>query len=412
MPKHGYTEQSEYGLMYMMQKSRFELLNLTAYVTLAAVSAIALWDINRILVRWLAMGLLLTFGILQSRLPEQDGSRHSRRLGNLIILLQTGVIVGLIQVSGVGPIFITLLFILSVNAMLYNSLKIGMVWLAVFSLLSGWIFFDLDQGGISASLRYMLIYAGGFLFFGITTQALAQARQAQQQNNLLLKELQAKNQQLEEYARQVETLAIVEERNRLAREMHDTVGHRLTAAAVQLEAAQRLVPTDPDKASSLIGAGRQQVRDALQDVRQTVGRLREPVEIELSLPQALRRLTAGFQEATGLQIHLEIEPGDLSYSAAQRLALYRCAQEGLTNIQRHAEASQAWIKFNHSQHRAVLQISDNGKGVPDAGETSLTPGYGLRGLQERASQLGGSASLTNRPEGGAVLSFQIPVKEN
>ena len=393
--------------MGRMSKFRFEFLNITAYLTLAAVSAIALWDIDRILVRWLAVGLLFTFGVLQSRLPEQNGSQHSQRLGNLIILLQAGLIIALILFSGVGPIFITLLFILSVNAMLYNSLKIGLIWLAVFSFLTGWIFFD--EGGINASLRYILIYAGGFLFFGITTQALAQSRQAQQKNLLLLKELQAKNQQLEEYAEQVETLAAVEERNRLAREMHDTVGHRLTAAAVQLEAAQRLVSSDPEKASGLIGSSRQQVRDALQDVRQTVGRLREPVEIELSLPQALRRLAASFQEATGLQIHLEIEANNQAYAPAQRLALYRCAQEGLTNIQRHAKASQAWIHFSQKDSLAVLQIRDNGNGIKSA---NLNTGFGLRGLQERALQLGGSASLHNAPEGGAVLNFQIPVKEN
>ena len=101
----------------------------------------------------------------------------------------------------------------------------------------------------------MAIYAGGYLFFGVVTNALTQARMAQRQNALLLGELQAKNRQLEEYAAQVETLTVVEERNRLAREMHDTIGHRLTTAAVQLEGAQRLAASEPERAVALIGAG-------------------------------------------------------------------------------------------------------------------------------------------------------------
>jgi signal transduction histidine kinase len=153
-----------------------------------------------------------------------------------------------------------------------------------------------SDGGLQA----MAIYAGGFLIFGVITNALTLARSTQRQNALLLAELQVRNRQLEEYAAQVEELAVVEERNRLAREVHDTLGHRLTTAAVQLEGAQRLVPSEPERAAAMIGAGRQQVREALQDLRRTVGRLREPVELEFSLPQALHRLSDSFQKATGL----------------------------------------------------------------------------------------------------------------
>ena len=236
--------------------------------------------------RWLALGLLVGFGLLHSRLPEQDGSPKSQRLANLIVALQTGLVIVLIETTRAGFPFILLFLILSVTVMLYNPLRPGLLWLGGFILLTGWFFFE--QEGLSGGLRAMAIYAGGYLFFGVVTNALTQARLTQRQNALLLGELQAKNRQLEEYAAQVETLAVVEERNRLAREMHDTIGHRLTTAAVQLEGAQRLAASEPERAAAMIGAGRQQVREALQDLRRTVGRLREPVEVELSLPQALQ----------------------------------------------------------------------------------------------------------------------------
>lgn len=397
----------------MNRFSRLDPLSLVAYLTLAGVTAAGLWQMDRILLRWLALGLLVGFGLLQGRLSAYGPGREpaeswqlapgGRRRANLIVAAQTGLVVALIETTGVRFPLVFLFFILSVTAMLYNPLRWGLPWLAGFTLLTGWFFFE--QGGLAGGLQAMATYAGGYLFFGIITNALTQARLAQRQNALLLRELQAKNRQLEAYAAQVETLAAVEERNRLAREMHDTIGHRLTAAAVQLDGAERLVAHEPERAAALIGGGRQQVRDALQDLRRTVGRLREPVEVELPLPQALRRLAAGFQEATGLVVHLELPEAACEMTAAQRLALYRTAQEGLTNIQRHAKARQAWLRLECSADRLALHVSDDGLGLADPASGG---GFGLAGLRERAAQLGGTVTLANRPDGGAILTIQLP----
>jgi signal transduction histidine kinase len=351
----------------MYRFSRLDRLSIVAYLALSGVTAAGLWQIDRILLRWLALGLLVGFGLLHSRLPEQNGSQKSQRLANLIIALQTGLVLVLIETTRAGFPFILLFFILSVTVMLYNPLRPGLAWLAGFILLTGWFFFE--QEGLSGGLQAMAIYTGGYLLFGVVTNALTQARSTQRQNALLLSELQAKNRQLEEYAAQVETLAVVEERNRLAREMHDTIGHRLTTAAVQLEGAQRLAASEPERTAAMIGAGRQQVREALQDLRRTVGRLREPVEIELSLPQALNRLAASFQAATDqVLLHLECLPD-----------------------------------------RICLQVIDDGNGLI---ASSPGTGFGLRGLQERAAQLGGAITLSDRPGGGTILAIQLPIQEN
>lgn len=395
----------------MTRFSHLDRLSLVAYLTLTGVTAVSLWQMDRILLRWLALGLLVGFALLHGRLPTygQDGqpSPAGRRRANLIIAAQAGLMVALIEITGVRFPVIFLFFILSVTAMLYNPLRWGLAWLAGFTLLTGWFFFE--QGGLIGGLQAMATYAGGYLFFGVVTNALAQARLAQRQNALLLVELQAKNRQLEAYATQVETLAAVEERNRLAREMHDTIGHRLTAAAVQLEGAERLATRDPVQAAALIRAGRQQVRDALQELRRTVGRLREPVEIELPLPQALRRLAAGFEEATGLVVHLELPDTACEMTAAQRLALYRTAQEGLTNVQRHAKAQQAWLRLECGDDRLVLRVSDDGCGL---GIRPPDTGFGLAGLRERAARLGGTVTLANRPGGGAVLNIELPIAKD
>ncbi len=390
----------------MQRLLRFDRLAIVAYLTLAWVTAAGLWGLDRILLRWLAFGFLAAFGILHSRLPEQNGSAKSQRLANLIIAFQTGLVVALIETTQAGFPFILLFFILSVTVMLYNPLRTGIFWLGGFILLTGWFFFERE--GLGGGLWAMAIYAGGYLFFGIVTNALTQARLTQRQNTILLGELRAKNRQLEEYAAQAETLAVVEERNRLAREVHDTIGHRLTTAAVQLEGAQRLMPSEPIRAAAMIGAGRQQVREALQDLRQTVGRLREPVEIERSLSQALQRLAASFQEAIGLPIQLKLPENACELTSAQRLALYRTAQEGLTNIQRHASARQAWLCLECSPAQITLEVIDDGCGL-----TASSPGagFGLLGLQERAAQLNGAITISDRQGGGTILAIQLPIQE-
>jgi signal transduction histidine kinase len=387
----------------MQRFSRLDRLSIVAYLTLAGIAAVGLWQIDRILLRWLALGLLVGFGLLHGRLPEQNGSPASRRLANLIVALQTGLVVVLIETTRAGFPFILLFLILSVTVMLYNPLRLGLLWLGGFILLTGWFFFE--QEGLSGGLQAMAVYAGGYLFFGVVTNALAQARLTQRQNALLLGELQSKNRRLEEYAAQVETLAVVEERNRLAREMHDSIGHRLTTAAVQLEGAQRLAAGEPERAIAMIGAGRRQVREALQDLRRTVGRLREPVEIELSLAQALRRLAGNFQEATGLPVHLELPENACEVTSSQRLALYRTAQEGLTNIQRHAAAHQAWLHLECSPDRIFMQVIDDGCGLLNDNPGA---GFGLRGLRERAAQLDGDITLSDRPGGGTILAIRLP----
>jgi signal transduction histidine kinase len=288
---------------------------------------------------------------------------------------------------------------------LYNSLRYTFIWIAVFTAFTAWHLYQ-DEGwaGLFGDAG---LYFGGFLFFGFITNALSAARQAQAENERLLVEVQAINAQLVEYARQVETLAALEERNRLAREVHDTLGHRLTSSAVQLEAAQRLVPSNPEKAAELIGVVRAEVREALQELRQTVGRLRAPVELELPLSQALGRLVESFQSATGLTVSLEVPETPCEINPTQRLVLYRAAQEGLTNIQRHAQATQAWLRLVCDPDELRLEVRDNGVGL--SGAEPANGGFGLRGLQERTNAMGGQVRLAPDPSGGSVLTVSLPI---
>lgn len=390
----------------MRLSTQTTLLNLTAYFSIAGSAAGAVLLVDRILLRWQVVLLLLVFTVLYNRYPGSDGGARAQRAANLMIGVQALIVGYLVAASGVGFSLLILFFILSVSAALFNSLRGTLLWIGAFTLFTAWHLYQV--GGWTGIAGGLAIYTGGYLFFGFVTQALSAARRAQATTESLLAELQAKNVQLEEYARQVETLAAVEERNRLAREVHDTLGHRLTSTAVQLEAAERLAARNPEKTAELVGSARQQVREGLQELRQTVSRLRAPLEIELSLHQALTRLVQGFQAANDLQVILELPETICETTPSQRLAIYRAAQEGLTNVQRHARANQAWLRLVCEPGELRLELRDDGIGF--SGEASPEKlGFGLRGLRERAAALGGEFTLEAVDGGGSRLVMRLPV---
>ena len=152
----------------------------------------------------------------------------------------------------------------------------------------------------------LAIYGTGYVFFGVFGWLLHQSEISRAKTELLLVELREAHRQLQVYAEQLEELTITQERNRISREMHDTLGHRLTIASVQLEGAQRLVRGDPGKAEKMIATVRDQVREGLVELRRTVAMLRSPIEEELPIGAALEKLVHQTSDATGIHIHLSI----------------------------------------------------------------------------------------------------------
>ena len=256
----------------------------------------------------------------------------------------------------------------------------------------------------------------GYFFIGSAANAQRRAEAANAESKHLYQELQIAHQQLQEQAAHAEALAVAEERNRLAREMHDTLGHRLTVAAVQLEGAQKLVKRDSEKAMQMIGTVREQVLEGLTELRRTVAALRTPLEDDLPLRTALTRLTTTFTEATGIQTELSLPATIPALPPAQRHALYRAAQEALTNIQRHAKAKQAHVEVTLMGDKTIadgmvdtkilVTIADDGIGMNGA---TSPGGYGLRGLAERASQLGGEFFVQPQNGGGTRIVMRLPL---
>jgi signal transduction histidine kinase len=353
--------------------------------------------------RWWVVSLTVALLLLNLTLHLTQWA-HDAGIMRRYLAVGTMIIVTLLWLNPNLNFYVILFYVLGTEALMNLGRREGYVWLGIFTVLTvGTLFLALDLMEASISIP---IYLGGYFFFAVFANATHQANLARAESQRLLEELQTTHRKLQEYAAQAEQLAVAEERNRLSREMHDTIGHRLTVASVQLEGVQKLIAKDPAKAEKMTGTVREQVREALRELRQTVATLREPLEADLSLEISLKKLAHGFEEATGILVNLMLPDAFPEMSAAHRLALYRTAQEALTNAQKHAEAQQIWLQVARQEDILTLRVSDNGKGahLPEEGS-----GFGLRGIQERAAQLGGELRLEARKGGGTQVCLSLPV---
>jgi signal transduction histidine kinase len=215
-------------------------------------------------------------------------------------------------------------------------------------------------------------------------------------------ELAEANLQLRGYAAQAEQLATTQERNRLARDIHDGLGHHLTVVQMQVQAARAVLPTDPAKADAVLDKAQHQATEALAEVRRSVAALREPRAIP-PLPEALKEL-AEETSAAGVPTEVEILGTVRPLASEAEEALFRSAQEGLTNVRKHAAATAARLRVDYAADGVVrLEVCDDGRGAVAAGG-----GFGLIGLRERAERLGGRLDLDSAPGAGTTLRVEVP----
>ncbi len=266
--------------------------------------------------------------------------------------------------------------------------------------------------GTSAPQEYvhLLPWIAGLCFIVGTTQLAKREQEARARSEALLVELTAAHRQLQEYAAQAGQLATTEERNRIAREIHDSLGHYLTIVNVQLETALALRERDPARADRATGEAKRLASEALADVRRSVAALRPSALEGQTLRDAIEGQVAEFRAHSGLPIELRIEGDEARCSQAAGLALYRATQEGLTNIRKHAGASHVGLQLHFGPLATELIITDDGRGLP--AETDERPrdggGFGLTGIRERATVLGGTLELHAPQGGGTELRLTLP----
>ncbi len=260
-----------------------------------------------------------------------------------------------------------------------------------------------DNLGWADALRSALTLLAALVFAVVFSQIAVNAQRARADKERLAAELGEANRQLRLYAAQAEELATTRERNRLAREIHDGLGHYLTTIHMQIQAARATLDGDRPRAEATLAKAQGLAQEALADVRRSVAALRDsPVE-RRPLPEALAALVEE-SNATGLRTDLMISGAPRPLAPQTEHVLYRAAQEALTNVRKHARAARAALALDYGDRGLVrLTVEDDGRGAANTGG-----GFGLLGLRERTQLLGGTADIRTAPGRRMTVTVEVP----
>jgi signal transduction histidine kinase len=246
------------------------------------------------------------------------------------------------------------------------------------------------------TFSFMISFGLALVFVLLLMNAILSERQSREK-------LAIANEKLREYALRIENQATLEERNRIAREIHDSLGHSLTALNLQLETALKLWQSNPSKAQNFLARAKELGSKALQDVRQSVSTMRShPLHSE-SLEQAIAILAEDFFRSTGVVPICQI---NLAYPLPPEIstAVYRIIQESLTNISKYANATEIKIQLTTTTNINLI-VEDNGRGFDVEQNTT---GFGLQSMRDRTLARGGELQINSAPGLGCKIIVDIP----
>jgi len=353
--------------------------------------------------RWLIAGLMLAYGVLL--FTDVAIIRRLPAYLYAYFVIQAIIVVVLILIPLYPPDlpqsndFFALLFIpLCVQAIIYFRRPTGYYWVIALTATSITALFIQygPSGGIQFAVTYILAYTM-LCFLAIFYINSEDAKD----------ELNLANQKLQEYAKNAETLAVVEERNRLARDLHDSVTQSLYSLTLFAEAAsEELAGGDVEIAKAHLKELRETSRQALQEMRLMVFELRPPELETKGLASALQERLETVEARTGIDtiINVQIEE---RLSTNMEFGLYSIAREALNNILKHSQATKVEISLLRKDGSIIFEIQDNGVGL-DALTAGSSSGLGIKGMKERANQIGAKLTLQNVPEGGTLLKVEVP----
>lgn len=243
------------------------------------------------------------------------------------------------------------------------------------------------------------------LFFIFTGYVISRLATGQRAKNF---ELEAANQRLSQYAGVMEQLAISRERNRLAREMHDTLAHTLSSVAVQLEAVSTLWRPQPERAREILRQSLVNTREGLVETRRVIQSLRATPLEEMGLLMALKNLVNTFEDRNNISVQLQVDDRQLALNPEVEQNIYRIAEEALNNIASHARANRVTVKFLMREKTLMLDIRDDGVGFNI--DQCIDDGhYGLRGMRERAGMMRAQLDVSS-DETGTCVHLEMEVE--
>lgn len=342
------------------------------------------------------LGCYVVFGVVYWYLTRDLGVRSPsplRRAVQIVLLLVLNIMVVAIGWFSQGGIGALLLAVIAVVLPWLLPLKVAVAWMILqnFSLIP--VFASIREPVFSLGDAFLQssLYLGFIVLAFVTSFVTKRQVEARDEQRRLNSELRATRTLLAESSR-------LAERMRISRELHDLIGHHLTALSLNLEVARHLA-TGP--AEEHVAKAQSVAKRLLGDVREVVSQLREGDSLDLT--EALRNLVEG---VPGLVIHLELPPRFSVEDPRRAQVLLRCAQEIITNTIRHAGARNLWLRFERSEDRRMaIHAHDDGHGAP-----GFRPGNGLVGMRERLAEFGGRLDVATAGGRGFTIDASLPLE--
>jgi signal transduction histidine kinase len=372
----------------------------------------------------LSLFCLIGLGLMGLKLPKKKKKKDKFIQVNkwFYILAQLGLLLLPFAFNSDSSIFITAYLIVIIRACLIfewqESLAatILIVMVIMFSLTLYYPDFPSFQSATVQSQavtseQYQVIKSigiiSGLFLFGLCATCISILVNALQREYESRQKLALAHDKLREYAMLAEEKATLDERNRIAREIHDSLGHALTAQSIQLDNAIAFWQMEPTKAYNFLTEAKTLVTTALREIRYSVATMRSDPLQEQNLETAIATLLKEFSQRTTIvpQCHISL-PYPLSKEV--KTTLYRIVQEALTNICKHSEATKVFVELQAFPEHLSLLIKDNGKGFDPQQNTT---GFGLQGVRERVAALAGYLQMSSDFERGCTITVNIPRKQ-
>jgi signal transduction histidine kinase len=286
---------------------------------------------------------------------------------------------------------------------LFLLVSVGVISLMYDILVKNGVHSDLFQMGFSIYRTLTTI------FFYFLAWLLEKQQTSSAENKKLLEELKKSETQLRDYADRIGQTVALEERTRLAQDIHDSLGHSLTVVKIQQNKALAYLNVDLEESEKAIMAAKASAEDAMSDIRSSLKRLNGG-EATISLLESLP-LFVNMLEENGLSVDYHYSGDERGYNYSVLMGLYRLVQEGTTNILKHASPTSVTLYVDFGQEGARLELSDNGKGFTIGKEYLLnkeSEQYGLKGLVRRIELVNGSLEVDSTPGKGTKLTARVP----
>jgi NarL family two-component system sensor histidine kinase LiaS len=364
------------------------LLDASTYISTAIMALLGISGLHNLLLQIAALALCLAFVLLYQFLFRTGAYERNPVI---YFLLQAVVLTLLVMLpSTANDAFNFLFYILTVHAAVVFTTPVTVFWTSLYFVIAS-VMVLLDRG--LEGLYAVLFYFSTFVVCAIFGHTVQRTELTSERNQRLVEELKKTQQKLQD-------LAVVEERNRLARELHDSVKQQVFAISMQLSAA-RTALSDSDRAFPAIVEAERLAQQAGAELTTLINALRPPGLESRTLPVAIQEYVKEWSRQSKIEAEVQVN-STISLDPHMEQALFRVLQEALANVARHSQASRAWVALKNEDSHVELMIEDNGVGY-DA--ERVIKGIGLDSMRERIESLNGSLEISSRsPQGTCIIA--------